>query len=246
MARKQKNVFVFENHKQLANFAVRRWLTVAKKAIRDHGYFAAILSGGKTPDFFYRKLAAFRQTKIWQKTHVFWADERFVSRRHSWNNYRMVSKNLLQDVPILRSHIHPISVTEKTVQLSALKYEKDLRVFFKLAKNKIPKFDLAILGVGEDGHTASLFPVDSQWRTKKRLAISVVSPRVKFKRISLTLPVLNCVANVFFFVIGKKKATILHRMLRGDEKLPVAHVKPKQGKRYILADKQAGCFTKGE
>ena len=244
MVRIRNKVIIFKNANHLAQFGVRRWIAIAKNAIRKRGRFAVIVSGGKTPEFFYRKLAKFRDAGVWQKTHVFWADERFVSRRHSWNNYRMVYKNLLRHVPFKSIQIHPVSVNEKTVRLSALKYEQELKAFFQLTEGRRPQFDLAILGIGDDGHTASLFPVDFRWKTQKRFVIPVVLSSVKFKRISLGLPVLNSAANVFFLVIGRKKAKILPEVLKNNKTLPASRVKPKRGQLFFLVDREAACRVK--
>ena len=238
MKNKRKVIF-FKNHNALSDFAIHAWRKIAGQAIKKKGFFSVALSGGVTPQHFYRSLAIRGKAFPWGKTHVFIVDERFVAANHSWNNFRMIRRNLLVRLKIPKKNIHPVSLTEKTVHASVRKYANDIRKFFKLSAGAFPALDLIVLSIGEDGHTASLFPVAKNWKAKNRLAIAVSSKRVKFERISLTLPALNHARNIFFLVIGERKVKILKEVLRNRAGIPAAHVRPRQGKVLFLVSPDA-------
>jgi 6-phosphogluconolactonase len=237
----RQNIFVFDNRNGMSEFMIKKWKEFSKEAMERRDVFVVALSGGKTPIDFYRGLAKTRETLPWYKTHVFLVDERFLSFHDADSNYRMLRETLLAQVPIPQGNIHPIPTDRSTPQISAEEYEEDLRRFFKLSAGQFPEFDLILLGIGEDGHTASLFPHSPVLKDQVRLARAVMLDEVRHHRVTLMLPVINHARNVVFFVSGKNKASVLARVLNQREgSLPASMVKPKGGNLMFLIDQEAG------
>ncbi len=238
-----REILIFENGDELSDFALEKWREISGKAIKDRESFAVALSGGKTPVGFYRKLAGLQDDLSWNKTDVFLVDERFVPFDSDESNYGMIKDKLLNRVRIPAGKVHPVSTGEDSLQAAAKKYEGDLKEFFKLNVGEFPEFDLIMLGIGEDGHTASLFPGTSSLTENERLAIAVDLNKLKNKRISLTLPVINNAKNIIFLISGHNKAKALREILEGKEKLlPASRVKPGKGRVFFLLDKSAGAY----
>jgi 6-phosphogluconolactonase len=236
-----REVLVFADYEQMVKSAVEKWLAMASAAIAHEGRFTVALSGGKTPLGFYRELAHCNQGIAWEKMHIFLADERFVPFDDEASNYRMIKENLLDSVAVPAENIHPIATQETTPALSAQSYEDHLRDFFKLRVGERPTFYLIMLGIGEDGHTASLFPDTVSWTEKNRLVVAVRSEKLVSERISLSLPVINNAKNIIFLVSGKKKARIIKEILEeNNESVPAALVRSEQGTTMFLLDADAG------
>ena len=174
----KKNIIIFKTIDNMADFIISQWKTISKRAIKEKGYFSVALSGGKTPVFLYRKLSH-KRALPWDKTYIFQTDERFVPYHNKENNFHMISDRLLNKVGIPKETVYPISTKEDDSQSSAKRYERDLRSFFEV-NAKAPRFDLILLGIGEDGHTASLFPGTQAVKEKKRLA-AAIAPLKKTK-----------------------------------------------------------------
>lgn len=234
-----RKIIVFKNQRELASYAVKKWQKLAQENINKKKCFVVALSGGKTPVNFYRHLAASVKNVLWQKTHVFIVDERFVSFSNSKSNFRMIRKNLLDKIKIPLSNIHPILTDRQSLHSATKQYEKDLISFFKLSGSKLPKFDLIVLGIGEDGHTASLFSRRQIKQAKNRLVAPALISKRKSKRITVTLPVINNAENIFFLVMGKNKATALKNVWAGDKRLPASLVEPKRGQVSFFVDQPA-------
>ena len=234
-----KQVFAFKESKNLINAVFEQWIVLSEKAIREENRFTIALSGGKTPVRLYQKLTDSSLKFPWSKTHIFLADERFVALNRPESNYNMMKENLLDKVDIPKKNIHPINIKE-TVSISAEEYEKDIREFFNLKKKELPIFDLIMLGTGQDGHTASLFPNDKAIYEKNRLANPVSLKSLEHERVTLTLPVLNNARNIIFLVTGENKAEIVREIINGDNNLPASMVKPENGKVFFMLDIQAG------
>ena len=238
---KNKDLFVFSGTEPMSNFMVRRWRQASEEAIERKGLFIAALSGGKTPVHFYRTLANQRGTLPWDKTHLFLVDERFLSWDDPDSNYHLLRESLLDRIEIPQENLHPVPAGNPTPQLSAEAYEEDIRRFFKLRSGQYPLFDLVLLGIGEDGHTASLFPGSPALEEGYHLAVAVIRDETRHHRITLTLPVINHGQEVVFLVSGKNKAAILKRVIRqGDLSLPASRVSPNRGKLLFLSDLEAG------
>ncbi len=238
-----RKILIFESGDKLLDFALEKWRGISGEAIKDRGRFVVALSGGKTPVGLYRKLAGLKDGLPWDKTDIFLVDERFVPFDDAESNYGMIKDELLSRVSIPAGKVHPVSTREDSLQDAAKKYEKDLKEFFRLNVGKFPEFDLIMLGIGEDGHTASLFPGTSSLAENERLTIAVSLNRLKNKRISLTLPVINNAKNIIFLVAGENKAKVLKEIIEREKSLlPASRVKPEQGKLFFLLDKSAGAY----
>ena len=229
----------------MANFVIAQWETISENAIKGKGYFSVALSGGKTPVFLYNKLSH-KRTLPWNKTNVFLTDERFVPYEDEKNNFHMINNTLLDPVSIPKENVHPISTAEDAPRSSAIKYERDLRSFFR-ANTTPPRFDLILLGIGEDGHTASLFPGTQAVKEKKRLAVAAAPlDKTKNERITITFPVINNAENVMFLVTGASKAKIVKEVIDGkNDLLPAAMVRPENGRLFFLLDESAGSLLAG-
>ncbi len=238
-----RQTFVFGDTGKMADFFTARWREIASGAIKKRGFFAVALSGGKTPAPFYRKLAAEPgEGAPWNKTHIFFADERFVSDTDADSNYRMIKETLLDNAGVPAGNIHSIPTDLPDPMSAALRYEREVALFFG---DGIPEFDLIILGIGTDGHTASLFPGNTAVKEKKRLVTAVILAGRMHNRITLTLPVLNKARNVIFLVTGKEKAKVLREVSQGsDRSLPALLVAPEKGSLLYLADSSAGSLLR--
>lgn len=217
----------------------------AGAAVQLKGVFTVALSGGSTPKGLYGLLATdltFRAQAPWDKTHVFWGDERHVPPTDADSNYRMASEAMLSKVPIPHAHVHRIKSENPDAHRAAEDYEQTLRACFPSPDGQPPRFDLVFLGLGSDGHTASLFPGTSALHEEKRLVVSNWVGKFYTERITMTAPVLNNAACVIFLVSGGDKALPLKAVLEGPyepEQLPAQLIRPKQGRLLWLVDEVA-------
>ncbi len=183
----------------------------ADQCISDHGLFSFVLAGGNSPRSLYAHLGRTYKDMIdWSRVHLFWGDERFVDQSHFYSNYAMVKDSLLSYITIPDDNIHPIStLSEKTPKQAAKSYENEITRFF--TKNKIDGFDLIQLGIGPDGHTASLFPDDPVLNEKTHYVRAVSPPIIepKVARMTLTLSMINHCKNIVFYVSGAKKHQVI-------------------------------------
>lgn len=231
---------VFPGTGEMADFTLGEWLKIASASIKARGLFCAALSGGKTPIDFYLRLAGLKSASVWNKTHIFLADERYVPPDHADSNYRLLRDTFLDKVPIPEANTHRVPVEESSAELSAAGYERELTNFFRLHGGMPPRFDLILLGIGEDGHTASLFPGSSAAGEKERLTAYVLLGESKHKRITLTLPVINNAENVAVLLSGGNKARIARRVIEArDVSLPASLVRPRDGRLLFLLDRKA-------
>jgi 6-phosphogluconolactonase len=221
-------------------------LKLSRKKIKEKGSFTIALSGGSTPKGVY--LAMANKDYIgefdWENIHFFWTDERFVDADDIKSNYRMVAEALITKIDIPPQNIHPIKTQVKSPKIAAEKYEEELRSFFELAKGEFPTFDLVLLGLGQDGHTASLFPGTEALEEKERLAVSVKHDELAEERISLTYPVINHAKKIMFIVSGREKSDILKKAL--DEEtagaFPAGKIRPENGELVWYVDVHAAAL----
>jgi 6-phosphogluconolactonase len=228
----------------LAHTAAQEFHRLSETAVQESGRFSVALSGGNTPRAVYTLLASEHQQLPWDRIHIFFGDERHVPPDHPDSNFRMASESLLSKVPIPENNIHRIRA-ELEADAAAKEYEQELRDFFHLADHDWPRFDLIFLGIGEDGHTASLFP-GSKALTEalRRVAANWVEKFQTF-RITLTFPVLNHAAEVLFMVSGAGKAQILSEVVRpGARKYPAQNIEPQNGQLLWLVDQDAGSLLR--
>ncbi|MGZ3788187.1 MAG: 6-phosphogluconolactonase [Bacteriovorax sp.] len=225
------------NENFLALAAAKLFVEQFHRAVNLSGHFDVVLSGGSTPRRTYEYLATdqFKKQVDWSKINIFWGDERCVELSDPRSNYLMAHESLLSHVPIPTSQIHPMFCS-KDPHESAVRYEKLLRNHFK---KSLPCFDLAFLGLGGDGHIASLFPFSSALNEKGHWVTAVQKENEHFARITLTLPIFNLAKMIVFLVAGKEKSEILQKVLtinRSSTKLPAQLIQPINGKLLWLVD----------
>ncbi len=234
----------------MSEFMLKRWAEISRAAIEKDGFFAVALSGGKTPIDFYQKLADARGISSWEKTHIFLVDERFLPVSDPDSNYGLLRNTFLKKEQIPEENIHPVLAEGSTLESSARQYEEDLRRFFRLTRGGLPDFDLILLGIGEDGHTASLFPHSPALEDTVHLAAPVFLDEARHHRVTLTLPVINNAKNIAFLVSGKNKAAILEKVIKDrNAALPAARVNPRSGNLVFLVDLEASSrlsLSKGD
>jgi 6-phosphogluconolactonase len=230
---------VFPDQRTMDGVMLEEWSAVSQAAVLRSGRFTAALSGGRTPVSFYERLAGSGRDLPWDKTHIFQADERLVPAGHPASNLRLIESKLLHHVPIPAGNVHAVPVDVEPREAAA-GYEREMRAFFGLKEWDLPRFDLILLGLGEDGHTASLFPgAEGLWEGR-RLAVPAPRPAPDHDRVSLSLLTINAAHVVVFLVTGEDKASALKAVLEGpSEGLPAAMVRPREGRSVFLADKGA-------
>jgi 6-phosphogluconolactonase len=237
MSRTPARVEVSKDSEALAH-RVAQWIT--DLAADSRGRFAIGLSGGSTPRRLYQLLAEspYREALPWERVHWFWGDERFVPWDHPDSNYRMVRDALLARAPAPAQNIHGVVTTGTPVE-AARSYERTLKSYYgpDTLDPARPLFDVQILGLGPDGHTASLFPETSVLEERSRWVAEVIGARAE-ARITLTYPVLQSSRHAAFLVAGAEKREILARALAGDTELPAARVRP-VGELIWFADEAA-------
>jgi 6-phosphogluconolactonase len=239
-------VLVFDSDDALDEFAVIQWRGICSIAIQRQGYAAIALSGGKTPIHLYARLAEERMTFQWDKVHIFLVDERFLPSTDRESNGHMIRETLLARIDIPGNNFHPISTANPSSDSAAREYERNLKEFFNLPPGRFPEFDLIMLGIGEDGHTASLFPGSSALQETNRLVVSATGPLLPRQRITLTLPVINHARNILVVAKGAQKAEVLERVIQDhDQSLPASMVTTSTGKMLFLVDKEAGVHVRG-
>jgi 6-phosphogluconolactonase len=223
--------------------AAEEVIRTATSAIAQRGRFTIALSGGSTPKNLYTLIAANASATLpWDQMFFFWGDERHVGPDDPDSNYRMARESLLSKVPVPAANIFRIPTENPDAAAAADAYEQTVRKFFAVAPGEFPRFDLILLGMGPDGHTASLFPETAALRETSRLIVANWVEKLKTSRITLTLPVLNAARCVAFLVSGTDKATVLHEVLEGDapgEKYPSKLVQPSDGKLIWFVDRAA-------
>ena len=220
--------------------AVELFVQQANANIADHSSFSAALAGGNTPEPLYSELARPENwNRIeWDKIHLFWGDERHVPPNDPQSNFRLVKEKLLDVVPIPEENIHRVK-TEMDVRLAAFAYEDDLRHFFP---GDWPRFDLVLLGMGEDGHTASLFPRSAALNEESRWFVANFAPEKNSWRLTLTLKAINAARMVIVLVRGESKADTLGAVFMGANdpwEMPIQGVDPVDGKMIWLFDSEA-------
>jgi len=227
----------------LFHAAAEEVVRAANEAVAERGRFVIALSGGSTPKNLYTLLATNARAALpWAQMFFFWSDERHVPPSDPDSNYRMAQEALLSRVPVPASSVFRVPAEKADAGDAALAYERILRQFFSLQPGEIPRFDLILLGLGPDGHTASLFPETAAVEEKSRLVVANWVEKLKTHRITFTLPVLNAARCVAFLVSGSEKASALHEVLESDasgEKYPAKLVRPAEGKLIWLLDRAA-------
>ena len=237
---------VFENADALARAAAELFVVQALRAVSANGRFSVLLAGGETPRRTYHYLAQepFRSQVPWAKSHFFWGDERCVPGDDSRNNALLARTALLDRVPVKPEHIHPIAST-LLPQQAADAYQQELSAFFA---GTVPRFDLVLLGLGDDGHTASLLPGSVALSERERWTAIARRPEEPFSRVTLTAPILNQAALVLFLVSGGGKAAVVREILQGgaeDPPYPARLIQPLSGNVRWFVDQAAAELLNG-
>lgn len=230
---------VFQDEASLSRAAAEFITAAAKQSVAAKGRCSVALSGGSTPKRLYSLLGSlpYREAIPWPQVHVFWADERCVPPDHAESNFKLASDAFLSEVPLPAGNIHRIRAEEGPGK-AARAYEEDLRTFFG---SGAPAFDLVLLGAGEDGHTASLFPGSPALEEKERISLPVYLERPQYDRVTLTLPALNHASHVVFLAMGRAKSGVVSAILeeKNPQRFPAGLVQPQNGDISWFLDKEA-------
>ena len=234
---------VLPTPQELFAAAAEEVVRLANQAVAERGRFAIALSGGSTPKSLYNLLATnARSTLPWDHTYFFWSDERHVAPTNPDSNYRMANEAMLSKVPVPAGNIYRVPAENPDAAGAAEAYEVSIRKFFESQPGQLPRFDLILLGLGPDGHTASLFPGSAGLEEKSRLVIANLVEKLKTHRLTFTLPLINAARCVAFLVSGTDKATVLHSVLEESvpgEQYPAKLVEPSDGNLIWFLDRAA-------
>jgi 6-phosphogluconolactonase len=241
----EPQVRVFSRPEDLFEAAAEEFIRLANAAVREKGHFDVALSGGSTPKALFSVLASKPAGTIpWNEIRFFWGDERHVPPDHPDSNYRMANEAMLSLVPIDPRNVFRVPSEIPDAGAAAAQYEQTLRSAFQTGKDGVPTFDLILLGLGPDGHTASLFPGTKALHEKSRLVVANWVDKFKTDRITFTLPVINHAANVMFLVAGKDKAPAMAAVFDGKsdpEQFPAKLVRPATGSLTWLVGQEAAA-----
>lgn len=232
----------------LAKQAAEIFVASAGRFIDKKGLFSVAISGGSTPRRMHKMLATepFIQNIPWQKTHIFWVDERCVPQDSPESNYGTAKRDFIDEVPIPQSHVHWIECGPSPGK-SAKKYQKTLKDIFSFESSRVPCFDLLYLGMGADGHIASLFPGQKSLYEKEKLVVAVKGGNPNVNRITMTFPLLNQARHIVFIITGEEKARTV-KMVLEDRKIPLPAkiIRPLNGQLTWLMDSGAAALLSGD
>ena len=236
----------------IAKRAAREFVQAAASAVREKNAFNVALAGGSTPKALYSLLVndpALRSQIPWDKIHLFFGDERHVAPDHPDSNFRMATEAMISKSPLKPEQVTRIKGEYPGTQQAALEYEQALREYFKLKAGEYPRFDLVLVGMGNEGHTLSLFPGTKALHADGRIAVRNWIGKLCTERITLTAPAACNAAEIIFMVTGADKACALKSVLEGPyepDQLPAQLLQPQDGKLLWLLDAAAGSmFTSG-
>lgn len=246
-----RSIEVLATAADLFHAAAEEFIRAARTAIGAQGRFTVALSGGSTPEALYSLLAANYASFVWNRVFLFFGDERHVPPTDPESNYRMVNESLLTKIAIPSENVFRVLAENPDADAAASDYESRLRRFFEIRPGdrsedrppEFPRFDLILLGMGPDGHTASLFPDSAALDEQSRLVVANWVAKFNTHRITLTFPVLNRAAEVMFLASGADKAEMLRQVLEGKNTppLPSQRVQPSDGKLLWMLDEAAAA-----
>jgi 6-phosphogluconolactonase len=250
-----RSIEVLATAADLFHAAAEEFVRAARTAIGAQGRFTVALSGGSTPKALYSLLASNYASFAWNRVFLFFGDERHVPPTDPESNYRMVNESLLTKIAIPPENVFRVLTENPDADAAALDYESRLRRFFEIRSGlrsedrsedqppEFPRFDLILLGMGPDGHTASLFPDSAALDEQSRLVVANWVAKFNTHRITLTFPVLNRAAEVMFLASGADKAEMLRQVLEGKNTppLPSQRVQPSDGKLLWMLDEAAAA-----
>jgi len=243
----QPEIRVYPTPETLFQETAHQFMQIAREAVNERGRFVAALSGGSTPKGLFQQISEepYRTLIPWAKTYFFWVDERHVPLTDGASNYRMTQEFLLAKVPIPKANVFPMTDGSQPVERAASVYEIKMGKFF--GAGALPAFDLTLLGMGDDGHTASLFPGMPQLNELHKWVVGYFVDEARKERVSLTFPVLNASRNLLVLVEGQKKAERLKDALEGPSeppRLPIQYLRPAGGKLVFAMDAAAAALLK--
>ena len=242
----EREIRILPDGAAIAKRAAQEFVQAATLAVREKGSFNAVLAGGSTPKALYSLLVndpTLRSQVPWDKIHLFFGDERHVAPDHPDSNFRMATETLISKSSLKPEQVTRIKGEYPEADRAALEYEKALRDYFKLKDGEYPRFDLVLAGMGNEGHTLSLFPGTKALHPDGRIAVRNWVGKLYSERITLTAPAASNAAQVIFMVTGADKAPALKAVLEGPiepEQLPAQLLQPKNGKLLWLVDTAAG------
>jgi glucokinase len=239
-ASSRRDVRVYAGAPELARAAREEFVAAARASIEAKGSFSVALAGGKTPTLLYELLAD--ASLAWENVQIFFGDERCVPPDHPGSNYRTAREALLSKVPIPEANVHRIRAEILSPSRAAFEYEAEIRKTFGVDALTVPRFDLVLLGMGSDGHTASLFPGTTGLAERDRLVVAHWVPRLESQRVTMTLRLLNAAELVIFLVAGEEKATVARAVLQAgtmENALPARLVDPVDGRVIWMLDRAA-------
>jgi len=233
---------VFPDLEALSRGLLDETLPILKDAVAKRGRFSIALAGGHTPAKMYAMWAEkYSAQTPWDKVHLFWGDERYVPQDDLLSNYRMTRETLISRVPLPAANVHPVQTNLAPPEKAAEAYEAELRKFFGSA---LPEFDVQLLGLGIEGHTASLFPDSPALEEKQRWVVPVTAPTEPPQRLTFTPIVLNCGRNTFFLVAGVNKREIMAALRNEPEgkpsQYPAGRIRPTGRLLWLLDQTAAG------
>ena len=253
MSTKHPDIRILPDFETLSAAGADLFSQRAQQSIAERGRFLVALAGGETPLRLYQILAEHSAEFAtgtssgtppvpWTQTHVFWTDERLVPPEDPNSNYGAAWAHLLSRIEIPYDNLHPVATQLEGAGPVAAAYEDEIRKTFDLASGRIPVFDLVLLGMGEDGHVASLFPQTEALNESHRLALPTFAPTKPNHRVSLTFPVLNAARCVVFVIAGTAKANALHEVIDGGwqpKRFPAQLVRPEGGLIWLVDEAAA-------
>jgi 6-phosphogluconolactonase len=238
-----RDVIICRDVEELSQKAAERFIRLAREAIARTGRFTVALSGGSTPRALYSLLSSpsYNERIPWARIQLYWGDERCVPPHHADSNFLMVQETLLANITIPRENFHRMA-GELLPRAAAADYEDQLKKLFRLPPGALPRFDLVLLGLGADGHTASLFPGNAALDDREHLVVATYVEKLQAHRLTLTLPVINQAAEILFLVSGKDKSAVVKQIV-GEQPdaagLPAAKVQPESGRLTWLITQDA-------
>ncbi len=238
------NITICKDMETLGKEAAKMFAQLADQYVTRKGRFTVALSGGSTPRSLYKYLCLppIRSQVPWGGIHIFWGDERLVPPDHPDSNFGMANEIFLPKVPIPDENIFAMPMNETDPHHAAEIYEAAIHDCFDPEDDEIPAFDLILLGLGADGHTASLFPGTSALDEEEAWVAANYVPKLDKTRLTLTFPIINQARNILFLAAGKEKAPVIQALLspgQNTSNYPAARVKPAKGKRFFMLDEDA-------
>ena len=244
----EREIRILEDAAVIAKRAAEEFVQAAAAAVRQRDVFHVVLAGGSTPKALYDLLASdptLRSQVPWGKTQVFFGDERHVGPSHPDSNFRMATETMLSKVPLKANQVMRINGEYPDAERAAHEYEEALVSHFQLKPGELPRFDLLLAGIGNEGHTLSLFPGTRALHANGRIAVHNWVGKLFTERITLTAPAACAASEILFMVTGADKALALKGVLEGPyepEQLPAQLLQPKDGKLLWLVDTAAGSM----